>query len=371
MIRNINYLEITNYQDIIVKEQNNENSQIYNFKLPKIISDLNSVEKKELVAVKLKAKERDLIHSFEYDFSSINHKNIFIDSLNEFSKKLENGKLYLFNGFHYYNNTLYRTNISSIEVIDENSIIENIIFPKNINDIVNNQIINLEGNIKDLIIEEFSVIIEELNTLNKIKIRLDCHLIKKINPNGLCQFISFKKIDNNKYEYTELSNIYPDNNTYIELNFLDINDLYYNRIKVTDNYYINIKQNINKDTLKFKLDSNENNIIFEQKFVYEKVNEKNVIESFYEFILEIKKGCTNRFSSYLKKNGGYSYQLYFQSKIENSLPKKIKLKVDNNNFVEISNFENFGNKLKNRITIINTIKQDFIEINYQDVENSD
>ena len=35
MIRNINYLEITNYQDITSKDQTNENSQIYNFKLPK------------------------------------------------------------------------------------------------------------------------------------------------------------------------------------------------------------------------------------------------------------------------------------------------------------------------------------------------
>jgi hypothetical protein len=135
----------------------------YNFQLPKITTDLNSVDSKKLVAVKLKVKETDLIHSFEYEFPSIGHKNIYIDSLIELSKTFENGKLYLFNGFHYYNNTLYRTNISSIEVIDEDSIIEDIIFPMNINNILNNQIINLKGNIKDLIIEDFIVIIEELN----------------------------------------------------------------------------------------------------------------------------------------------------------------------------------------------------------------
>ena len=314
MIKNINYLEITNYQIININEQTNGNSQIYSFNLLKITTNLDSVKSKIFVAVKLKVKEKDWIKSFEYEFSNIEHKKISIDSLNGLSTKLENDKLYLFNGFYYYNNTLYRTNISSIEVIVEDSIIEDNIFPNNINNITNNQIINLKGNVIDLIIEEFAVIIEELNSRNVIKIKLNYYLIKKINPNGLCSFISFKKINNNFYEFTELSNIYPDNNTYIELKFLDINDIYYNRIKVNDKYYIDIKKNINNDTLKFKLDSNENNMIFLQKLVYEKVNENNIIESFYEFILEVKKGCTNNFSSYLKKNGGYTYQLYFQSK---------------------------------------------------------
>ena len=79
--------------------------------------------------------------------------------------------------------------------------------------------------------------------------------------------------------------------------------------------------------------------------------------------MEINKGRKNKFCTFLRENGGHTYQFTFQSKKINSLPKKIKIKTKTNEFIELSYFENFDNKLKKRITIINAIKQDFINNN--------
>ena len=66
-----------------------------------------------------------------------------------------------------------------------------------------------------------------------------------------------------------------------------------------------------------------------------------------------------------KKNGGFTYQLHFQTKESNLLPEKIKIKLGDNNYTEIDDFESFDNKLKKRITIINAVKQDFVDMNYK------
>ena len=73
----------------------------------------------------------------------------------------------------------------------------------------------------------------------------------------------------------------------------------------------------------------------------------------------------NKFPCYLKKNGGFTYQLHFQTKESNLLPEKIKIKLGDNNYTEIDDFESFDNKLKKRITIINAVKQDFVDMNYK------
>ena len=55
---------------------------------------------------------------------------IIIDSLEKYPNDIfENDKLYFFNGFYCENNVLYKTNFSSIEIIDENSLIEDNYFP--------------------------------------------------------------------------------------------------------------------------------------------------------------------------------------------------------------------------------------------------
>ena len=363
MIKNTNYMEIKKY---ILNKKLSDNynyQEIYHFNIPKIENNIFEINSNKFIALKLKVKEKDLITHFEYTAFDINNRQILIENLNEVSEQLENNKCYLFNGFTYYENTLHLTNISSIEIIDNNSIIEDIIFPLNINNIINNQIINLKGNIKDLIIEKYCITVEELNSHSEINIILNYDLIKKINPNNLCEFYSFKKIDNKTYKYTELSDIYSDNNTYIKIKVFNSNEQFYNRIKINDNYFIDIKDNINKDIITIKLDSKNQEPIFEQQFIYERIF-NNITTSSYKFSLEVNNGRTNNFCTFLGEKGGYTYQAYFQSKEPNVLPKKIKIKIDDNNFQELSDFENFGNILKERITIINAVKQDFINNNY-------
>ena len=78
---------------------------------------------------------------------------------------------------------LTKTNISSIEIIDKNSCVENISFVENIETIENNKIISFKGYIKDLKIENLAFLIDEFNNKKQLKINLNICLIKKINPN--------------------------------------------------------------------------------------------------------------------------------------------------------------------------------------------
>ena len=355
MIQNVNYLVIKKYTIINNNEKINENVDFFKFNLPILETNLKLNKPERNIAIKLKAKEEESIDNFEYKFSNNFNNNLKIeDSLCEFSEIFENKICYLFNGFDYEEDKLIPTNISSIEIVDENYICENLIYNENIFTALNNSIINFKAKIRDLEIETLIAKIEEINTHNTFNVRLNLYLIQKINPNNICDFIYFKKINDNSFEFTELSDIISNNNTYIELTFLEFSDKYYDKIKLNDNYI-----NIDDEKITFKLDSNDKDDIFEQKFIYIKGSENN-IEASYEFNLEINKGRTNNFLSYLKKNGGYTFQIYFQSKEENKLPNKVKIKTDENKYIYLDKFEKFDNTLKQRLTIINVIKQDFI-----------
>ena len=269
MIKNTNYLEIKEFKLNDFLSKNYVNNGFFEFTIPKMKYDLNSINSKELIALKLKVKEKDLITHLEYTAYDINNNQILIENLNELSEELENGKCYLFNGFYYIKNSLQQTNASTIEIIERDSIIEDIKFPSNINNIENNEIINLKGYIKDLIIEKYSVIVEEFNNKNKIEINLNYELIRKINPGGLCEFISFKKINNRNYLCTRLSDIYSENNTYINLKILNPTEQFYNRIKINNDYF-DINDDIIDNNILLKIDSKNKDLLFDQQFIYEK-----------------------------------------------------------------------------------------------------
>ena len=182
MIYNVNYLQIKNYDILNKKPQNYYFSELFEFNLPKIIQNSKPNESKENIAIKLKVKETDLITSFIYDFYDNFNNKIIMESLNEISDEIENNKIYLFNGFNYNsnNNLLTKTNMSSIEIIDKNSYVENINFVNNIETIENNKIISFKGYIKDLEIENLAVLIEEIDTKQELKVNLNLNLIKKL-----------------------------------------------------------------------------------------------------------------------------------------------------------------------------------------------
>lgn len=163
MINDINYPELKKYSNLYKNIEVPKETNIYKFKLPEKINNLNihNIQRK-IISLKLKIKETDLVNSFDYEFYTLFNNKIKIDSFDEFSEdEFENDKFYLFNGFYYDNNILYKTNYSSIEIVDENSEIEKNIFPENINDINIGEIINIKGSIKDFLIGEMILLIEE------------------------------------------------------------------------------------------------------------------------------------------------------------------------------------------------------------------
>ena len=360
MINSINYLEIKNYDIINKKIILYKNINLFEFNLPKIIQNYKPNDSVGNLAIKLKSKEKDLISSFTYNFYDILNNEIKIESLDdEFLVEIEYDKIYLFNGFNYNSkkNSLNKINISSIQIIDKKTFVENIEFIDNIENIENNKIINFKGNIKDLMIETFEVIIEETHTKKEIKANVNLNLIKKINPSYECQFINFKKVNDVLFTISEFSDIYSNDDTIVELTFLDYSSKYYNRIKV-DNSYIDI----NEEKIIFRVEADDKSDIFEQKFIYEMVNSNEQIVKSYEFTLEMNKRKINYFVSFLKEAGGYTYQLYFQSKEKGYSPTSIKVKTEGDNFIYLNHFENLGNNLKKRITIINANKQNFTNL---------
>ena len=361
MINNNNFLEIK-YCEIIDKQLEIDDSKLklYKFELPNIVENLYYVENNKNISIKLKSQEIEYIYSYEYKFYNNYQKNISVELPKNLLDTIENDKIYFFNGFNYdsNNNILKPINISSIEILDKNSDIESIIF-KDIFTAKNGEIINIRGTIKDASLEKCSVMIEESHSKNINIINLNRNLFKKINQNDICTFINFKK-ENGIFHYTNLSDIYSIEETFVDFYIFQSNQRYYNRIKV-NNDSIDIPQNSNK--IRVKIDATDKNNIFEQKFIYERISGEKIEQS-YEFILEINKGKINNFPTFLKKNGGKTFQLYFQTKNPELLPKEVDIKVDENNpndKIKIDIFDDFGCGLRKRMTIINAIDQDFFD----------
>ena len=354
MIKNRNYLEIKDYNVINGNVIINEGLQQFYFELPEVINNISTFDEKKNISVKLKTEEIESISSFDYKLRDFYSQNILIDLSQEYKDILENDKIYLFNGFNYCNYSLKPINISTIEIIDKDSDVEKIILSKDFQTINNEENVNIQGKIKDIYLEKFSVLFEEQNTKNNIEIKLNINLIKKINPNSICTFINFKK-RNNMLIPTIFSDIYSEEETFIEIYFYDLEEQYYNTIRINNKCF-----DINKEKIKFKIDSIDKDEIFEQKFIYEKKKGKN-IEHIYEFFLEINKGKTNCFGSFLKKTGSHTYQLYFQSKKEEFLPKSLDVKINENEKIKLNIFDNYENKLLKRMTIINCVEQNFFE----------
>ena len=274
MINNNNYLEIKNCEVLEKKlEVDDKKLKSYKFELPDIVENLYYVQNNKNVSMKLKSQEIEYISSYEYKFYNNYTKNISVKLPKKLFDTIENNKIYFFNGFNYnlINNSLTPINISSIEILDKDSDIENIIL-KEIIFAKDGEIINIQGTIKEVSLQKCYVIIEESKSKKNTQIYLNRNLFKKINQNNICTFINFKN-ENGILYYTNLSDIYSIEETFVEIYFFDSYQRYYNRIKV-NNDYIDIAQNSNK--IKFKIDTTDKNEIFEQKFIYKKLVEKKL-----------------------------------------------------------------------------------------------
>ncbi len=361
MINSNNFLEIKNCE-IIDKQLEIDDSKLklYKFELPDIVENLYYVKNNKNISIKLKSQEIEYISSYEYKFCDNYRTNISVELPKKLCDTIENDKIYFFNGFNYdsNNNILKPINVSSIEILDKDSDLESITF-KDIFTAKNGEIINIKGKIKEVSLEKCSVMIEESYSKNINIINLNRNLFKKINQNDICTFINFKR-ENGIFQYTNLSDIYSSEETFVDIYIFQSNQRYYNRIKVNNNS-IDIS-NIS-DKIRVKIDAADKNDIFEQKFIYEKISGEKIEQS-YEFSLEINKGKINNFPTFLKKKGGKTYQLYFQTKNPDLLPKYVDIKVDEknpNDKIKIDIFDDFSCGLRKRMTIINAIDQDFFD----------
>ena len=261
MINNNNFLEIKNCEVIDKKlEIDDSKLKLYKFELPDIVENLYNVQNNKNISIKLKSQEIEYISSYEYKFYNNYTKNISVELPKKLLDTIENDKIYFFNGFNYnsHNNSLKPVNISSIEILDKDSDIENITLKDSFT-AKNGEIINIKGTIKDVSLEKCSVIIEESHSKNINLINLNRNLFKKINQNDICTFINFKK-ENGILHYTNLSDIYSTEKTLVDIYILQSNKRYYKRIKV-NNDSIDIPLNSNK--IKIKIDTACKNEIFE------------------------------------------------------------------------------------------------------------
>ena len=352
------YLKVDNLTIINDKRQNNINEKcntfIFNYNYVNNGSELKKIEHDSLVSIPLKVKENETFDGKQKKvFRDVNKEELIMDfEHNKFN--VEDHKIYLLEGFFYDVNECkliqlpYSNVVEITETLNEN---------KNISesDILN--LFNFKGKIKSFNFVNNIIIVENEKENNKYEVEINSQLFAKITNNCECYFFNFSKIEENKYKCNHFSNISYNQKTYLTLNFCDnINEKYYNFIKF--------------DKITKKLDSN--NIIFEIEDYSNKTseiktvsylkkdNDDNIIDS-KDFNFEVNCGKNNDIHSFSKQTEGYSYQMYYETNVPNSLPEKFVIKDNNNKNIEIKPERN-NNNFYERFTIINAPYQNIKDI---------
>ena len=352
------YLKVDNLTIINDKRQNNINEKcntfIFNYNYVNNGSELKKIEHDSLVSIPLKVKENETFDGKQKKvFRDVNKEELIMDfEHNKFN--VEDLKIYLLEGFFYDVNECkliqlpYSNVVEITETLNEN---------KNISesDILN--LFNFKGKIKSFNFVNNIIIVENEKENNKYEVEINSQLFAKITNNCECYFFNFSKIEENKYKCNHFSNISYNQKTYLTLSFCDnINEKYYNFIKF--------------DKITKKLDSN--NIIFEIEDYSNKTseiktvsylkkdNDDNIIDS-KDFNFEVNCGKNNDIHSFSKQTEGYSYQMYYETNVPNSLPEKFVIKDNNNKNIEIKPERN-NNNFYERFTIINAPYQNIKDI---------
>ena len=340
-------------KNITVNEfENNIKESEYLFDSIRIYKRIDQIEKKEnhLCSFILKANEIiDKIKKFEFRDS----KGELIQ-LEErvFNYKFENGKIYYFSGFLYnISNKIFEwTDISDIQIYSINC--EKIYTPNEIFESKLDNLVNFKGRVISFSISNQYIIVEN-DENKKYKVNVNFRLLKKISTNNECYFYNFFKINNDEFNFSNLSDIEAKEETFLEFNFIDydkIKDKYYNNIKIDNNYYP-----INSNKIIIKLNNNNKKTIFLQEIFYVKLDNETIKDSF-KFCVELNKGQILHINSLLGK-GGFCYQFYIQSYREEDLPNKIPISINNNEIIYLENPDKNNNKLKEMFTIVNIQEQ--------------
>ena len=189
------------------------------------------------------------------------------------------------------------------------------------------------------------------NDINIIHIKLDSNLMKNITFNGTLYFINFQPKENNIYEAKKFSHIIQEEKTIIEIHFIDYQiKNKYDMIKIDSQIIA-----INSQILKIELKKNQEKIYYREKLIYMNKNKEIHI-----FIIEIYKGRTNKFESFLNlENDGFYYEFLYMAKKEENLivNQKIILNKKRDEYMHFNAIEKFENRLKGRLCIINIPEQ--------------
>ena len=186
---------------------------------------------------------------------------------------------------------------------------------------------------------------------NIIHIKLDSNLMKNITFNGTLYFINFQPKENKIYEPKKFSHIIQEEKTIIEIRFIDYQmKNKYDMIKIDSQIIA-----INSQLLKIELKKNQEKIYYREKLIYMNKNKEIHI-----FIIEIYKGRTNKFESFLNlENDGFYYEFLYMAKKEENLivNQKIILNKKKCEYMHFNTLEKFENSLKGRLCIINVPEQ--------------
>ena len=350
------YFMITDYS--LLNEKNDINNSQLSKKLRpnsyKIITSFQEIEPNYLFTIILRVKEiKEKTQKYKFELEDSDNNIVIIDQLENLN--LENKKIYCFHGYIYNSSTfkLEKTNISFIEELTSSMV--KLYNSKEIFQSKINALLSFKGKVESFNITDKMIIIEDENK-KKYKIHSNYHLIKQLSMNNECKFYYFYKKNNEEFIFSNLSFIEAKEETFIEFYFpyFDLENKYYNKIKINNKYY-----DINNQNIKINIEDKEKNNIFLQNITYERILEEKIDDS-YEFDLELDRGKIYHLNSSTEKNG-FSYEIYIQSIKEINLPKEITLEFKDKKLV-LDNPDKNGNKLKERFTIINFPQQDIKNI---------
>ena len=330
----------------------NENISFYNFEQIKIYDSIDKIDKSnnDLCFLILKAKEifKSLVYN-SFIFEDIKGKII---NIQENDYNFEHGKIYVFKGYIYNNNTnlFEKTLISSIE--EYSSYRDKVYEPKELNKIQEGILVNFKAKVITFKIKNTFLIIED-EFRNKYKININFNLLKKISIEQECTFLNFIKIKNNEFNFTNLSNIESkEEETFVEFNFINYEDnknWFYNKIKIDDKIY-----EIDKKTIKIKINDSSRKNLFNKKIIFVRIEKEKLIDSI-DYSYELNKGKINHIESFLGK-GGFFYELYIKSIQKEDLPKQISIKINGKTF-SFKNPDKFSNEFQERYILANMPQQ--------------
>ena len=186
---------------------------------------------------------------------------------------------------------------------------------------------------------------------NIMYIKLNSNLMKNITFNGILYFINFQPRKNKIYIPKKFSHIIQEEKTIIEIHFIDYQmKNKYDMIKIDSQMIA-----INSQILKIELKKSHEKNYFREKLIYMNKNKEIHI-----FIIEIYKGRTNKFESFLNlENDGFYYEFLYMAKKEENLivNQKIILNKKRDEYMHFNAIEKFENRLKGRLCIINVPEQ--------------